>query len=239
MTEEPEVSILKSLKHHRGLYSYKEEIGPKQWGYYNELPASYEESFGKVLGGKNLKDLVDTTKHPNPVIIDLMAPPRTVSLLISQIGAGRGLSTALPDYLDDSHIITSDGVTWLPGDITKSDTWRGVEKWLDGQKAQLIMERAMGGLDFIPKDKRFLSVLFHNAWKNLDSGDGVLLFELPRNNELVKVGIDIPKWVRAVKDIGYDITYDPGDPQDTRTMHQTGKILLKRNLNSSETLPEI
>lgn len=212
------------------------------WGFHNEAVASYEKSFENVLGGKSLTDLIRT--RAKPIVIDLMAPPRTVYDLLRDFPSGRGLAVSLPDHrvsqLREDIQVTYDAknVKWLPEDITRSSTWKHVEHWLQGSKAHLVMERAMVGLESLPIDKNILGTLLNKAWRNLDPNGGVFLFETPPSDQLLRAGIDINAWVDSLRG-SLDVKYDPGDPTRERFMYRTGKIMIVRSPSSPRLLPSI
>lgn len=215
----------------------------RRWGFHNERVWSYEESFGAVLEGKTLYDLISA--RPAPIVIDLMAPPRTVHDLLLPFPDGRGLAVSLPDHRlkdvgEDLHkIYKMDKIKWLPEDITHPGTWQNIEQWLEGNKAHLIMERGMAGLTLLPLNKRLFKVLFDKTWQLLDPNGGILLFETPRQDKLLKNGVDIDAWVKSLHGL-VDVKYDPGNIEEV--IDQTriyGKIMITRNPNSPASLPSI
>lgn len=220
------------------------EVRGFYWGYQNEPVKSYEESFVTVLGGKYISDLISSKQ--NPIVIDLMSAPYTVHDLLMPFPTGRGLSVGLPDHnvrdykkeVQDAY--KSQQVTWLPKDITDADTWREIEQWLHGNKAQLIMERGMGGLALLPASKRILGILVNKAWSNVDPNGGVLLFETPRRDKLLEKGVDANAWVDSLRTV-VDVKYDPGEPKEEYSdpRFETGKIMITRRPDSPSLLPSI
>lgn len=212
------------------------------WRIHNESVQSYERSFGAVLEGRTLNDLISSRLVP--IVIDLMAPPRTVHDLLLPFHDGRGLAVSLPDHNlkdvreDLREIYKMDKIKWLPEDITHPGTWRNIEQWLDGNKAHLIMERGMAGLEWLPLDKRLFKVLFDKAWHLLDPNGGILLFETPRSNQLLRKGVDIDAWVKSLHGL-VDVKYDPGNIAGSDPRFESGKIMITRNPNSPESLPSI
>lgn len=211
------------------------------WGYMNEPISSYEESFANVLEGRNIADLI--RMRVAPIVIDILAPPGSVYDLLSSFPKGRGLAVSLPDHQmqemrsDVQEIYRAENVRWLPEDITHPGTWTNIEKWLGGDKAHLIMERGMGGLDWLPVNKRLYGILVNRAWSNLDPDGGILLLETPRREQVLKKGIDIDSWVKSLQKIA-DVKYDPGYSKNG-IRFEYGKVMITRTPNSPSILPSI
>lgn len=163
--------------------------------------------------------------------------------MLSSFPKGRGLAVGLPDHQieemrsDIQEIYRVENVKWLSEDITHPGTWANIEEWLDGDKAHLIMERGMAGLDWLPVNKRLYGILVNRAWANLDPEGGILLFEIPRQKLVQKKDIDINAWVESLQGV-VDVRYDPGNPKNgIRFEH--GKIMITRTPNSPAILPSI
>src|SRR5664280_2218151 len=162
----------------RNFYAPNGKPIERVWGYHNEPVASYEESFQNVLNGKSIADLIQNQEKPT--VIDLMAPPRTVHDLLSNFPQGRGLAVSLPDHKIDGFkpniqaVYNSDNVLWLPEDITRSETWKHINEWLGNDKANLVMERAIAGLTYLPVNKNVLGTLVSKVWNKVDSNGGIL-----------------------------------------------------------------
>lgn len=214
----------------------------RDWGFRNEPISSYEESFKNVLEGKTIAELI--SNHFSPIVIDLMAAPRTVYDLLSAFPNGRGLAVSLPDHRlkdlrdDIQATYSAQNVKWLPEDITHPGTWVNIEKWLAGDKAHLIMERGMGGLSWLPMNKRLLGILVNKAWSLLDPNGGILLFETPRSDELLKKGVDLAVWVKSLQEV-VDTKYDPGNIEASDPRVEFAKIMITRAPNSPSILPSV
>lgn len=212
------------------------------WGYMNEPISSYEESFANVLEGRNIVDLI--RMRPAPIVVDILAPPGSVYDLLSSFPKGRGLAVSLPDHQmqemrsDVQEIYRAGNVKWLSEDITHPGTWVNIEKWLDGKKAHLIMERGMGGLDWLPVNKKLYGILINRAWANLDHDGGTLLFETPRRELVLKKGIDIDAWVKSLQEV-VGVKYDPGNPKSHSPLFEYGKVMITRTPSSPAILPSI
>lgn len=214
----------------------------RDWGFINEPISSYEESFKNVLEGKTITGLI--SNHSAPIVIDLMAAPRTVYDLLSASPNGRGLAVSLPDHKpsdmreDIEEIYSAKNVRWLAEDITHPGTWNDIEQWLAGDKAHLIMERGMGGLGWLPMNKKLLGILVNKAWSFLDPNGGILLFETPRRDELLKKGVDLAAWVKSLQ-VVVDIKYDPGKIEVSDPRVEFAKIMITRAPNSPLIIPSV
>lgn len=239
-------SLTSKLRSRRSMYQNENgEVMQHTWGFVNEPISSYEESFKQVLGGKRIVDFIK--QAPEPIVIDLMAQPRTVHDLLSQLHykKSRGLAVTLNDTppsfsneaIKRAHAASNIDVQY--GDITDSKTWGKIREWLGNKKADLIMERAMGGLMYIPNDKKLLSILVNNAWSLVNPEGGVMLFETPRRDRLLDNGVDVDRWIDNLREANLDIAYDPGRVASSSILYRNGKIFLRRTPESPEILPSI
>jgi hypothetical protein len=172
-----EIRLQKELNRIRGdRKSYYD--GP--WDMYGKDISDYGWSFLGILD-ENIKDLLKNKK--NPVVIDLMSPTDAISSLFSEIPDEKklGLAVSLEDLRkrkkkkQDAEM----NIKEIAGDILESSTWDVIEKELNGRKADLIMERAVDGLDCIPRNPKLYAILLNKAWKLLSRDGGILLAEFP------------------------------------------------------------
>lgn len=126
-----------------------------------------------------------------------MAPTDTVAELF--LGRGPedeklGIAVTLVDRRSDE-VRRQDAamnIHHISGDILKKPTWTQIGKVLDGRRADLILERALAGLIYIPKDDKLLYLLLNRAW-NLLADNGTMLIQVPFG-----YGVENPqsnKWV--------------------------------------------
>ncbi|MFA6177886.1 MAG: hypothetical protein WC694_03290 [Candidatus Paceibacterota bacterium] len=66
----------------------------------------------------------------------------------------------------------------LIGDIFSPDTYKSLDKILDGEKVDLIIERMIKGLEFVPPDPYIVSKIL-NIWYNLLREGGVMFIQTP------------------------------------------------------------
>lgn len=169
------------------------------WSRYGSSLLNYEETFVLVLRGKKITDLL--REKPHPTVIDLMAPSDTLADLFNQLPqSGKlGIALSLEDVRSDS---TKDrdeamSIKQVSGDITRPRTWKDLRSELKGRKADLIMERAHGGILNLPKDKRFYSYALANLWNMLDDNGGILILQT-----FLEDGTGILAWVDLLKSQG-------------------------------------
>jgi hypothetical protein len=153
-----------------------------EWKMYGRNISEYEDSFRDALDFYPLKDLLKDKK--NPIVIDIMSPSGALSTLFPQLSnEGKfGLALSLEDLRtrEEKQGDAKLNIVQISGDILKSSTWDKIEKKLDGRKADLIMERAVDGLNYcIPKNPRLYAMLLNKAWHLLSEDGGVILAEFP------------------------------------------------------------
>lgn len=155
--------------------------GHDAWRMYGSHPSSYEESFGLSRGLLRRR----ITALTNPVIIDLLAPTETVAQLLQGHNSVDALGIAVG--LSDSRTTrkrTQDaerGVHQVVGDLGNGKTWKDVRSILDGRKADIVLERGIAGLDYLPPHDLYYLAALDKIWQMLSS-TGVFYGELPRVN---------------------------------------------------------
>lgn len=173
-----------------------------RWKIYESFVGEYDETFSRALG-TSISSFISGRK--SPVVIDLMAPTFTLCQLFTfakffdrdRFGLAVSLSdgrTFIRKMLDASM-----GVHQIAGDIMKSSTWREIDSKLKGRKADLVMERAVGGLDILPINPKLYAILINKAWQILSDQRGVMLLQTPHNAVLLEAGINIQELVSNLK----------------------------------------
>jgi len=199
------------------------------WGYYNSEIESYASTFSTVLP-MNLLDF--TRGKGDPVIIDFMAPTGTIRNLCKQTGITPKIAIAvsLQDQRTQEEKDADDALNiyQLAGNLLDFKTWTKLTAMLSGEKADLIMERAVLGLIHIPGSKFFYDLTIRGLWNILDENGGLLLAQTHNHNVLRNVGIDFTKWSKQVAGSEVDICID----SDKRT------LMLQKNPMSPTYLPK-
>lgn len=182
----------------------------KNWGIYNSSLDAYERTFKHVLNGSTIEDLV--SHKQDPVVIDIMAPAGTLAELFAHIPSRNklGIAVGLEDIRTSEQKLRDNelGITSVKGDITKSSTWKEIESALDGKKVDLIIERAVGGLNQLPRHAVFYGITLQRMWHML-SDDGILLLQLPSNLDLRVARVSPSLWVKALAEYGIEARYNP------------------------------
>lgn len=210
----------------------------KDWPAYGAHIESYQASFSNVLQGERIDNFVKNRR--SKVVIDLMGPSEALIGLFEQIPSRSkfGLAVSLEDLRSKEERERGNklNIVQMTGDITKSGTWHKINKLLEGRKADLIMERALAGLNHLPYQAKFYAIMVNKVWKLLNPEGGMLLAEVPNFtsssvNERLKTGNPyllasiIADWTAYLRnrdiDISYSQTYNgtikivrkPSDPQ--------------------------
>lgn len=239
--ETGELSLRNVRRRHILYFEEGKPIFYDKW-VMNEPISSYEESFKFILDRKTIPDLIRT--HSAPIVIDLLAPPRSVYDLLSGFPNGRGLAVSLPDHSIDEvgkdiqDAYKAKNVKWLTGDITHPGTWVDIEQWLAGDKAHLIMERGWAGIDSITVNKKLVREFIKRVWSFLSPESGVLLLETPHSDELLKRDVDLNAWVKSLQDV-VDIEYEPEHTAPIGGTLYRPTIMITRTPNSPSSLPLI
>jgi len=199
---------------------------------------SYDNSFGSVLGRREkIADMIKRKR--DPVVIDFMAHPATVKSLLKEARARGGVGMAV-NYSGNRTVTHYKAGAYsiinISGDIALRGTWRDVESVLEGRRANLIMERAIMGMENVPNHKIFYVSVLNRAWRILEPNGGTLLFETPTRGELAQAGIsgeDLMRWADALEKarIGAALKED----ECTLRWH----VRLTRHPNSPNELPQL
>lgn len=207
--------------------AYLAPVREDEWTDYNSPISDYEQYFTRVLNGGSIVEHVD--KYQNPVVIDVMSPTGTLFDLFSKFPYKdkSGIAVSLEDIRSDAEKERDAqlGIVQVTGDITLPCTWKKIDEQLDGRKADLIMERSLGGIYNLPKDAGTYIILLQRAW-NLLAEKGVMLLQTPIKRELIEVGLSVNRWVELLREYKIDARFD-----DLNT------IFLRRSSTSPVHLP--
>lgn len=131
-----------------------------------------------------------------------MGPSDTIASLFEKLPEDKskiGIAVTLGERRDlkQTERDTRLGIVQIAGDITKPSTWEQIESRLYGRKADLIMERAVGGFSDIPDNEKLYAILVNKAWKLLNDQNGMLLAQVPDDSKISKYGSK--KWIEFCK----------------------------------------
>lgn len=188
--------IEKSIEVHRYIGGMDTKSG---WDTYDSSVQSYQISFRKVLEGKDILSWAQS--KDTLTVVDLMSSSEAIASIFTSLPSDKpkfGLAVSLEDVRSDLQK-ERDGrlnIEKLDGDIILPSTWRKIEKKLAGRRADLIVERAQGGILTLPRDSGFYEFTMGRMWKMLNEG-GMLLLETPYLCNF-SMPADISQWARLL-----------------------------------------
>lgn len=207
------------------------------WDIYRSSFRNYRKSFGQYFTEADMEAL---KAKPAPVVIDFMGPTDATADLLGELPQTDKLGIAV-EFKDRRRILRRFrdwmlNVHQIKGDITESSTWQKVDAKLNGRKADLIMERAIGGLAHIPTNKRLYEILISKAWERLSEQDGIMLLHFPSYGLIRSAGItdaEAASWVAKLNSSNIPTTIGQSTNEDNNIL----KIV--KTPNSPALLPSI
>jgi hypothetical protein len=192
---------------HEGFFGRQTE----SWAKYNSKLISYQHTFGEVLSGetKTIPSLLQGKK--DPIVVDLMASPSAIrELFLYTDGESKhGVAVSLADKRWKFRQKTDQrmGIEQLTGDFTQKAAWDNLEDTVGVGKADLIMERALLGLEVLPQHRSYWQYAMARTWRLLSPLNGHLLLQLPSN--LQAQGINMKDWTEALTKADIQNWYAP------------------------------
>ena len=203
------------------------------WKTYESDIGSYDDTFRLALG-ISIASFVKDRK--SPVVVDLMSPSFALLSLFAKVSDKNkfGLVVSLRDERTRVRKMIDRGmnVRQLAGDIMSSATWRDIDEVMQGRKADLIMERALGGLNNIPIHLSLYAILINKAWRILSHKEGTMLLQTPYDSDLLAAGIHIQDFVGNLRGKGIDAEYFKSGVSTSRSV-----LKLIKSAGSPEKLP--
>jgi|SRR5882724_70294 len=201
------------------------------WGAYGSDLSTYNLTFFGVLNGTPLEDLISTKEQP--LVVDLMAPSGTLAELFRILPQQkkRGICVSLVDQRISFERERDEvlGIKQLKGDLTERKTWEILEGEMKGQKADLIIERGLGGVDYLPNHGRFYGPALQRVWKMTSKNYGTILLDSPSDLVLGRVGYSKKGWVDLLEKQGIE----------AKSENDRSTIRIVKKPNSPEKLPFI
>jgi hypothetical protein len=160
------------------------------WGYYDspleftDRPSdfSFERSFNRVIppDAGNLRSYIESTVAPGAILLEYGGPARRLARGFSSEFLSRSAGITLFDQRTDDQRGDDNNQhhTIIPGDMFDPESKREVSAWLDGEKAGVIFERALGPTRYLPRDVAFLTQEV-NDWYHHLAEDGHLFVQVP------------------------------------------------------------
>ncbi len=194
---------------------------------YNSDIESYERSLSGVLKGRTFEGLLRDRNEPIRAI-DLMSTTEALASLFQKLPDKdkKGLAVGLSDMrvydkrmnkekrdadLNIDFLGTKYGgnaTKGLMGDISSGATWDAIDDWLEGEKADLIIERAEGGLITLPHTDLFYKTMLQRVWDRLKSDGGMFIGQSFADQAYKTYDIDLLGWVDRATQQGIDLMYE-------------------------------
>ena len=171
------------------------------WAVYRSTAREYSDVFEDVLpeGVSDIFEWVgNRRKAGKPLVaVDLMSEGMALRQLFPDAGLAVGLSDQRD--VDDEEYDRATRIDMITGDLLRTRTWQAIEGWLADHsptgKADLIMERGVGGLRNIPNDPKLYHVLINRLWNSISSDNGLLLLQSPAMS-----GEILQPWAKQVRE---------------------------------------
>lgn len=93
------------------------------------------------------------------------------------------------------------------------------------------MERAWGGISYIPHHPSFYASTLTRMWRLLDT-DGIMLLQLPHHGDLLDTQISPRLWSQRFNSHGIETRYDPNDSSTKAPV-----MYIRKTPESPHTLP--
>ncbi len=208
------------------------EGGKGKWSYHERTYWEYLDDFERVQDSRT--EILDKLKlKDEPIVIDLLAGPAAVRSLAKFLRPKpfKGLAVGFHDPRTPEKIArdTREGVSFIAGDLKDPETWKKIEDWLKGDKADFIMSRGFGGLRHLPVNLEFSSQAIERIWNNLNPVDGTTILQIPPARSLGVNGIPVTRWVDKIKSISPDnVRHVPSYESRSTGYYSYGLVRLDR-----------
>lgn len=175
--------------------------GREDWPSYDSGLTSYENTFSGVLDGQSIPGLL--RDRAEPLAIDLMASSTALFDISSSgiVGRGfRGISVSLGDNRCEFEVQLNHerGIDHVTGDLSYPSTWNTLTRAMDNRRADLVMSRALWGLNTIPNHPVYYRQTMSRLWNILKPDGGIMLIQiLPSHAEA-----GTTEWVRELRNQG-------------------------------------
>lgn len=178
----------KTAEHLKG----EREFGPSKWQNYDSPlleqesrgPISFDEYFRSVLpSGVSIREYIQRElqdRGGRAIGIEFGGPGTALFSGFSRGFFSRSLGITLEDLRSeaDTKYDKVNHHTVQAGDLEEPKTQEEVRTWLNGEKADLIIERMMGPLFHVPKDPYYMAK-YLSEWYKMLSENGVMFIEVP------------------------------------------------------------
>jgi hypothetical protein len=197
--------------------------------------ADHEDYFSVVLNKVNLREYLG--KIQNPTVIDLMAPGSALLDLFENLPQNNKLGisvSTLKDVRNSQQALGEKGIIHLVGDLLSTKTWKAIDQALDGRKTDLIVERGLSGIAFIPVRKDLYTLAARTIWNRLNPNGGIILAEIPSFAQFAELDVNLYAWKDKLVEMGINAEYFGG-----AGFRYSGKIFIQRLPDSPDKLPSL
>lgn len=170
------------------------------WKVRDTRQHSYQASFAEVLHGRTLSGLTTESKQRTrkAFVLDLMG----YGQVLRGLSIDGGLAVALGDPRSeaDKQWGRERNIEFIEGNILRRSAWNKMQRWIDLQgtddkKFDLILCRAVRGLDDLTDKKEVHIILLQRAWQMLSPNGGTLLTQI---QEHLFDEVLVNRWVRLL-----------------------------------------
>lgn len=176
------VSNLQQVERRHGTASWAAYDTPLQ-DDRRSIRYSFDGFFKGTIPGKvSLKTYVEKSlgdRAGKAIGIEFGGPGTALFSGFSEGFFARSLGVTLTDISRGSNSHSPKGHGMLFRDLRDEATQDNVDQWLNGQKADFIIEKMLGALNHAPKDPYYIA-RFILKWYSLLSEKGLMFVEIPR-----------------------------------------------------------
>lgn len=209
--------------HSRSAELTQVEASGGKWPVFDSPLKSFGSSFNGILKGLSLETYVRQYFENKSIVgVELGGPGIKLFNQLNQakgVVIKRSIGVTLNKPVDARMSSIHEIVT---GDLNTEKVYIELTERLDGDRADLIISRMVGGLDFLGKDPIFFAQQMAYLYENALSKNGAMLIELPPFMENL-----ILDWMELANASGLRVVYDP----------IKSALLVERNNNSPKKFP--
>jgi len=198
--------------------------------FLSVLPEPYEDA-------KSLRAYLEDAfahKKGGVVAVEYGGPGSQLSGSFTPGFLKKSLGVALTDFREDDEK-AEDGTrnhAVLAENVLYQRAFRAVDEWLAGDRCDIVFERMLGGLRYMPGDPDALMQPLQEAYRRL-SDDGIMFVQTPvvLNDVLVAWAEKIDLEFGGVLEIQYSLGTHDNEP------HQTSSFRIRKLPGAPEGLP--
>ncbi len=231
-----EAARLQKEKPNTAVYNWKF----KNSSLEGEGDASLSETFQMVLpdGSHGLKNYIESMlaqKKGRIVAVELGGIGSRLFAGFSERFIGRSLAISLTDYRTESERKSDSGRAHdvIAGDLFKEQTQKQALKWAGDDGVDLLFERLLGGIGFIPNEPYILIELL-NKWYGALNDGGLMFIQVPTNLDPL-----MGEWLKECApfasdvEIQYSRGFVDGNPMDASALR------IRKRAGASKKVPQL